>query len=837
MIKIKNLWKKYNIPIVSFCCSIVVISVIYYLCKVSPFGDNSLLAIDFYHQYGPMMGELYDRIKNGSNIIYSFNMGTGLPFFKNYFNYMSSFFNILLFLFKRSDLLTSYSFIIGLKSAVSALTMSIFLKNKLTKFKDIIPCFALIYAFNNYFVAYYWNIMWIDGLVYLPLIILGIEHIVNDNKCLLYIISLGLMLFSNYFIGYMICIFSVFYFLIYYFFISENKNKRIINIFIRFFISSLLAGGIAAICLIPIFTSLNTISATNDVWPTSQYYSFTITEFIFNHLSGVSTTVLKSDLINAPNISSSIITLPFLILFFINKKVSIKQKVGFLLLLIILISSFFYASFDFIWHAFHVPNDLPYRYSFLYPFLMLCISCYSLNKIDVIKDWFVLLLYILSMLFAGSAFFLSSFNIDDKIVLLNLIVLSIWFLFYIIYKFFNKKTKIIPVLAVASVIIECIFGLYYNWDINQSINTFYKSYDIVESSIDFIKTNDTDKFYRIEKKDFNTLNDPSWFNYFGITTFSSMEYENLAVLNKKLGNKGNNINSFSLYDNTPIYNMMFNLKYMIGELDDNNYSLYYSDAINNNYVYKSNYSTSIMYRVNPEIIYWNYISDNPFIVQNDFITTSTGIDNTFNKVEPINDIMIDGDNGIVHKYKYNNANGYIYLNSAINSIIINGRLFYNDSEVPIIDSSYDYISSNSLNDHHIIKVNDTDIIYVAFNEGYEQELLFYTIDKYSLDYSFKIINENSVIISNFSENKIEGSYSGDNGVIYTSIPYDIGWKVYIDNKKVDTFMIGNALLGFNIDDGDHIIVLKYEIPYFKTSLFLSSFSIIIVIYLYKRKLI
>ena len=38
--------------------------------------------------------------------------------------------------------------------------------------------------------------------------------------------------------------------------------------------------------------------------------------------------------------------------------------------------------------------------------------------------------------------------------------------------------------------------------------------------------------------------DPSWYNYYGITAISSMEYENLAVLHRKLGAMGNNINSF-----------------------------------------------------------------------------------------------------------------------------------------------------------------------------------------------------------------------------------------------------------------------------------------------------
>ena len=74
----------------------IAVGVIFYLQDVSPLGKNSLLTVDFFHQYGPMMGELWNRIKNGSTLIYSFNMGLGLPFFRNFFNYMSSPFNFIL---------------------------------------------------------------------------------------------------------------------------------------------------------------------------------------------------------------------------------------------------------------------------------------------------------------------------------------------------------------------------------------------------------------------------------------------------------------------------------------------------------------------------------------------------------------------------------------------------------------------------------------------------------------------------------------------------------------------------------------------------------------------
>ena len=73
--------------------------------------------------------------------------------------------------------------------------------------------FSLCYAFMAYNINFQINIMWIDGIILLPLVMLGIDKLINENKYKLYIITLFITIFSNYYIGYMICIFSVLYFI------------------------------------------------------------------------------------------------------------------------------------------------------------------------------------------------------------------------------------------------------------------------------------------------------------------------------------------------------------------------------------------------------------------------------------------------------------------------------------------------------------------------------------------------------------------------------------------------------------------------------------------------
>ena len=182
MNKVLKKIKKYDYILLTFTLGFIIIGVIYKLQEISPLGRNSMLTIDFFHQYGPMLSELYDRIKQGENLLYTFNTGLGLPFFRNYFNYLSSPLNIIILLFKRKNILMSYSLIIGIKAILSSITMTYYLKTKFNTKNKLLIGLGLLYAFSAYFTAYYWNIMWLDGMYLLPIIILGIDSLMAKQS-------------------------------------------------------------------------------------------------------------------------------------------------------------------------------------------------------------------------------------------------------------------------------------------------------------------------------------------------------------------------------------------------------------------------------------------------------------------------------------------------------------------------------------------------------------------------------------------------------------------------------------------------------------------------------
>ncbi len=820
MKKIYNKIKKYNYLIFTLLLAFIIISVIYKLQEVAPLGKNSLLTVDFFHQYGPMLAELYDRVKNGSNLIYSFNTGLGIPFFRNFFNYLSSPINIIMFLFNRKNLIMSYSIIIAIKSILAALTCSYYLRKKFNTKKLYLIGLSLLYAYSAYFTAYYWNIMWLDGMYLLPLIILGIENIVNKNNGVIYTITLSIMLLTNYFIAYMICIFSCIYFISYLIIKTNKKNfKKILKKIFKFTICSLLSGLLTAWALIPMFEALRTTNATMGTIPTEQYYAFTFIEFLKNHLTGVTSTVFASGISNSPNVSCGILSIGLFILFILDKKTTIKRKIIYTLMIIILLLSFYIAPLDYIWHAFHVPNDLPYRYSFIYSFVLIIICSYSLKNIKETSFIKVLISFIICILLITFVYKTNYNNITNNMITLNYLLITTYFLIYTLYHFYPKFKKISTLLFLIICSLECIITVNHNWNILQYIDEFYETYDNINSSIKLINKKDDELFYRTEKNNILTLNDGAWYNYYGQTTFSSMAYNNIAQLNYDLGQPGNEINSYYYKQNTPIYDLMFNIKYTIGNnLDNKRYKL----ELNQNGIktYKFNYTTGLMFGVNNTIKNWNNNYINPMEYQNDFIEYTTNIENTLYRLTlKDKEIILTNNDETLVKYSYVNEfeNIYIYASSPqINYILINNKLYYKNNvdinKISLqlnknIEEYHNYDETYIINE---ITNNETFDIYISFKNYLYEEADIYTINNEKFLKAYNILKNNEIKLNKFSENKINGNIILKNNTsIYTSIPYDKGWKVYSNNKPINTYKINDSLLGFDLNKGNNNIELKY----------------------------
>lgn len=824
--------------LLTFLMSSLIISIIYKCNNIAPLGINSMLDIDFYHQYGPLLNELHDRLMQGESLLYSFNTGMGIPFYRNFLNYLSSPFNIILFLFKKEHIVMAFSFIIALKAIIASCTMNYFLSNKFKTNNILTVCFSLLYAFSGYFCSYYWNIMWLDGMVFLPLIALGIDKLIKDEKPLFYIISLSLMLFSNYFIGYMICIFSVLYFLGSFIYKGNFTKKNIFNKFVTFFISSLLAGGLVAFMILPLYYSLSSISATKDLFPSFEF-NFNILDYLFNHIQGADKTVFASDDLPLPNVFCGMLTICSVLLLFINKNIKLKPKIFVAIVLTMFFLFFNINILDFIWHGFHVPNDLPWRYSFIYVFALIVIGYYSMLNIKNVDAIRITIVFMIVFIFSMLSQKLSFINLDTNKTLICLLILLLYYLLYLGLLMKKVPKKLLYEGFIFVICFECIYGINSNWKIDHDIKDFMFSKEYINDLVSHAKdTNNS--LYRIEKNDYLTLNDGAWYDYNGINTFTSMAYEKVATFQRDFGMPGNDINSYYYKElQTPIYNTMFNVNYIMGNYITDDYFEF--DYDNKYYTLnKFKYPTSIVYMTEKYLKDWKLVDDSPFVNQNNFVVLSTGNNNIF---KPLQVKEIKGAS-IYEEEFYNNSNGYFTYeldedSNNINLVLENteNRSVYlylsgRDINGYYVDEKYYSINSD---EYYIVglgnKENDINIeVNVEKNTFGDLNLYAYYVDDKVFNDYYNYLKEGLLNIDYYDDTTIIGDITAkDNQIAFTTIPYDKGWKVYVDGKKIKTFKVSDTYLAFDLTKGKHDIKLKYSPYLIKEGIFISFVSLLTLI--------
>ena len=243
----------------AFFVPMVIMIIIFAQRGIFPFGEESFLRTDMYHQYAPFFSEFRYKLTHGGSLLYSWDVGMGVNFAALYAYYLASPLNWLLVLCPKNLVIEFMTYMIVLKIGLSGLSFSWYLR-KHCRTRDFgVAFFGIFYALSGYMAAYSWNIMWLDCILLFPLIMLGLERLVKEKKCLLYCVTLGLSILSNYYISIMICIFMVLYFIALLILEGWKSWKDVLIHSGLFALFSLLAGGLSAVVLLPEIYALTLI--------------------------------------------------------------------------------------------------------------------------------------------------------------------------------------------------------------------------------------------------------------------------------------------------------------------------------------------------------------------------------------------------------------------------------------------------------------------------------------------------------------------------------------------------------------------------------------------------
>lgn len=791
----------------AFFVPVLVLVVIFAQRGIFPFGEECFLRTDMYHQYAPFFSEFQYKLTHGGSLLYSWDIGMGVNFSALYAYYLASPMNWLVALCPRQFLIEFMTVLIVIKTGLSGLFFTWYLR-KHTGIREFGSCFfGIFYALSGYMAAYSWNIMWLDCILLFPVILFGLERLVKEKKGMVYCIALGLSILSNYYISIMICIFMVIYAAVLVILYPPKKGKEFAATAGRFTLYSLLAGGLAAVVLLPEIYALQATASGNFDFPKTVSSYFSIFDMIARHMGNVQTEI---GLDHWPNIYCGVAVLMLLLLYLGNKNIKIKEKAVYFSLLL-----FFYASFsvnvlNFIWHGFHYPNSLPCRQSFIYIALVL-VMCYKAYLELKNTPW----KHIVMAFWGAAAFVILAEKLVDNEEQFHFAVFYAAILFLAlytgcIYLYHSRKWCRDGVLLAVLGLVFCESAV--NMAVTSIPTTSRTAY--VKDNEDTMLLADSIRssvFYRIEKGESRTKNDGAWMNFPSASLFSSVASAAMSDFFKSVGCESST-NAYSVKGSTPFIDALFATRY--GIYPDQQPADGLKEQIGRQgsmWFYENKYTLPVGF-VMPQDMETNWVLDsgNPANVQND-LSSVLGVSNLLVPAEGVSEgkkLTFTAD-----------ASGDYYV------YVTNKKVEEVSAEIGERSLSFDNVDRGYFLELGYLPKGQEVILQSQTDGNPAMQAEIWRFDPEAMEEIYQCLSKSPLELSSWTDTGLAGSINTpEGGTMFTSIPYDKGWKIWVDGTAVSGRPVFDAFLGVDLEPGEHKIRLSYEPQGLKTGAVITGVS-------------
>ena len=829
----KNL-KKYLPEILTFIVPILIMLISCIVNKTYPFGKEILPKYDGYYQYAGFTSYYKNVLLGNESLFYSFKGLLGYNFYATSIYYMFNPTNLLCIFSTSENILEYYTFIILLRIGLSGFTMCKYLKYKFKNQSNLrYIIFSISYALMAYNVCYFFNYMYFDTVVLFPIVVLGIDKLIYERKNRLYIISLTLSIISNFYIGYMVCIFSLLYFI--YNIVIYKLDKNIIKDFI---ISSLLSGFMCMIIIIPEANELLKGKALLYTSNKTEYFKFNMNflNIFYKFLPGSTSNYdLKYGMVN---IYVSLFVIILVIKYFFNKKISKKERITTLIFILFFLFSISFNLLDFAWQLFQKPIWYPNRYIFTFSFFLITIAMKEITNItyktNIKENLIIIISFILLTLYSIISLKIHNDNLKIISYILGIILI-------LQYTFFlnNRNAKyLLVMLFFIEVTTNAIFTLKIMGK-TTTMTQYKTNEEINEKAVKHIKEieNKDNNFYRMELSTSTVHNSPSLLNYNGINHFNSVKNAKTLNFLNKFNYQVTDDTSVEFNNYNPYLTSLLGIKYINGSKDE----MYYENVYNENpYMYLNKDALSLGYMIyNKEFKESNSSYQNTENLINSMLNTDIKrykvIDNFNGEDTEIKEIdnkkYVISKTSIKIEMEDKASNSMFLIPSRNISFVANYSIFINDEEIKdaVIKQSPIFINKG-----------DTYKIIIKSNLSKTElnSLKWYQIDYDKYIETINELKKNEFNITKYNkDNHIEGNIdvNNDKNVLLLTIPYDKGWNIYVDDNKVNYDICFDSFICLDLDKGKHNIKMNYVPSGFIVGLIISSLAFIVTIIYIRKK--
>lgn len=840
----KKIYQKYKTLIYIIIAALIMYIIEIVACKIYPFGTKSLISGDIAGQYIPFWEYFKDCFIGENSVFYSFGKMLGGNMIGIWAYYLMSPYNIIFLFFSKNLVAEALVIVTGLKFISCSITMYVFLKNKISN-KFILLILCLSYAFCGYNISFQVNLMWLDNVILLPLMVFGVEELVNNNKFIMYTITLALSFIVNFYTGFATAIFTGIYF-IYYNLLKKFNIKQIIKKCFKFALYSLIGIGIAACIIVPVIFILKSGKGS----------SFTIdfTQMFTKYYNDID--ILAKTLIGAinnnelyygmPNIYTGLFTIVLLQIYFLNKNIPFKNKILSLVFVLFMFASFNVKILNLIWHGLKEPIGFPYRYSFVFSFLVIAIACNGLKEKNKFNYKLIPILLILDIILILILLKNQYSFISNNMITLSGIAIIFYCITLMIYM--KEKNKIYIVLITIVSILELLFNGIHSINLieHANRNNYVEKIDNYENVVKQVKEYDN-SFYRMEKTDNFYLNDSLLFGYNGVGHSSSTFEINQVEFMKKIGYNWYIYFPSYGYGNTLLTDSIFGIKYKLSKEDVKYYSM--KKQLGNYKLYENNYNLSLGYATDKYVE--NVILEgNPFDIQTQLLNNIANTKLEFFNNISLKDIKLENIQKDDNYYQRTEENAFIELTYDVSDV--NEELYFwittpydlDGTALKIyINDKYidDYLGANK---NGIIKLTcDSDIMKIKLKINTDEkvrldEVVLTQLNRSNFEIAYNSIKQHQLENIQYKNSTLTADIKNieQDKYLFTTIPYDEGWNITVDNKQVQP-EDSNDFITFKLEPGEHKIKMTYFPKGLKLGLIITTISatLLIVMIFFNRK--
>ena len=846
-----------------------VVSCVMFICYgLYPFGDGMILAHDGWHQYYPFFEDFHEKLTSGGSLQYTWSVGMGTGYASLFAYYLASPLNLLSVLVPTAWLREFFALLTILKISLAGLFFGLFLRIVYRKNDISLAYFALMYAFCSWVGGYYWNSMWLDTFALLPLLVTGTVCLLREGKFRLYVCALALSLWCNYYVAYFCCIFILLSFIIFCLTCWQGW-KNFLRRFLRIGICTVIGVGIAAVLLIPTMKGMETTysmtpkdfnllslniaeGASGGIAEGQSVFSVLLKETIPGVISA-SREILANTLpmpeitkmSGLPNIYCGFCAAILAVYYFCCRKIKLREKILNLLLLLFLLLSFIFRALDYTWHGFHFTNMLPYRFSFLFSFVLIGMAFRAYTLMDDFKPRYLFAIVPVAGLLLCNAY------LQEDVKTLSLILGGIVLLGMVVFFLLHRKSRWVSQALLFSIIF-CELVLCFRQGVDKvSVTTrsvYPKDSEAVQSLLDKAKELSEDElFWRTETTVTQTLNDGAINGYNGVTIFTSSANVNFTRFSRSLGlSSWPGSNRTAYYESSPFTNTMCGIKYLLdrdGQYRNTSYNALIASEGGTNLLENTAF-ISLGFMTESGLADFVAEEDkyNPIWEQNDMFAKATGIAASLYTPLTYDQLIASDDNAEFYasgtsgtQYSYDctaasDRSSLSVIYKATESGLYCATTKFSGVNTVSVYRNGEYLFDRNIKARALFSLGN-------YDAGDEIKLVYFIDEGKSGTFSLDVELMDSLVFNTglsrladeaWELTEVKDTYlcgtvtALDDGLFYTSVPYEPGWTALVDGKPVElaaTFdpqsasvKLTDAMISFPLSAGTHTIELSYRMP-------------------------